>query len=32
MSVKAVAWIAGPPVKHAVAKNLDVLKDILETR
>ncbi|MFI9366902.1 SRPBCC family protein [Kitasatospora sp. NPDC053057] len=31
-ALKAVAAITGPRVKHAVAKNLDVLKDILETR
>ncbi|MBD0689600.1 SRPBCC family protein [Streptomyces sp. CBMA123] len=31
-ALKAVAALAGPRVKHAVAKNLDVLRDILETR
>jgi uncharacterized protein YndB with AHSA1/START domain len=31
-ALKAIAAIAGPRVKHAVAKNLNVLKDILETR
>ncbi|MFD7908541.1 hypothetical protein ACFV4G_40660 [Kitasatospora sp. NPDC059747] len=31
-ALKAVAAIAGPRVKRAVAKNLDVLKGILETR
>jgi uncharacterized protein YndB with AHSA1/START domain len=31
-AVKAIAAIACPQVKHAVAKNLDVLKSILETR
>lgn len=31
-ALKAVATIAGPQVKHAVAKNLNVLKNILETR
>ncbi|MGX1668789.1 hypothetical protein [Streptomyces sp. NPDC055400] len=31
-ALKVVAAIAGPRVKHAVAKNLDVLKNILETR
>ncbi len=30
--LKSIAVIAGPQVKHAVAKNLDVLKNILETR
>jgi uncharacterized protein YndB with AHSA1/START domain len=30
-ALKAVAAIAGPPIKHAVAKNLDVLKHLLET-
>lgn len=31
-ALKPIAAIAGPQVKHAVAKNLDVLKNILETR
>jgi hypothetical protein len=31
-AAKALAVVAGPQVKHAVAKNLDVLKEILETR
>ncbi|WP_162002703.1 SRPBCC family protein [Streptomyces sp. CB01881] len=31
-ALKAVAAIAGPRIKHAVAKNLDALKNILETR
>ncbi|MEY9850141.1 SRPBCC family protein [Streptacidiphilus sp. MAP5-3] len=31
-ALKAIAAIAGPRVKHAVAKNLNVLKDILEIR
>ncbi|MBD0669726.1 SRPBCC family protein [Streptomyces sp. CBMA156] len=31
-ALKAVAAVAGPRIKRAVAKNLDVLKDILETR
>ncbi|MFJ7910717.1 SRPBCC family protein [Kitasatospora sp. NPDC096204] len=31
-ALKAVAALAGPRIKHAVARNLDVLKDILETR
>ncbi|MFD9595533.1 SRPBCC family protein [Kitasatospora sp. NPDC059973] len=31
-ALKAVAALAGPQVKHAVAKNLDVLKATLEAR
>ncbi|MFJ9447409.1 SRPBCC family protein [Kitasatospora sp. NPDC101235] len=31
-ALKPIAAIAGPRVKHAVAKNLDALKNILETR
>lgn len=31
-ALKAITAITGPRVKHAVAKNLDVLKNILETR
>ncbi|MFD8706595.1 SRPBCC family protein [Kitasatospora sp. NPDC059648] len=31
-ALRAIAAITGPRVKHAVAKNLDVLKDILEAR
>ena len=31
-AAKAVAAVAGPQVKHAVAENLDVLKSILETQ
>ena len=31
-ALKAIAAIAGPQVEHAVAKNLNVLKNILETR
>lgn len=31
-AAKALSAVAGPQIKHAVAKNLEVLKEILETR